>query len=172
MQNVLDAMRERRSVRAYRAEPVDGVLLDMVLEAGLYAASGKGRQSAEFVLVTDAALMKELSAMNAAVLGRDTDPFYGAPAVIVVFADSDASTWVEDGALALGNLMLATHALGLGSVWVHRARQMFESAEGKALKAAWGLAESLEGIGICALGWPLGEVPDAAERRAGRIHKV
>lgn len=172
MPSLIESIKERRSVRAYRNEPIDAALLDAILDAGLYAASGRGSQSTEFVLVTEATLLTKLSKMNADIMGRDTDPFYGAPAVVIVFADNNASTYVEDGALAMGNLMLAAHCLGLGSVWVHRARQMFESEEGQALKTAWGLSNSLTGIGICALGRPQSELPVAEERRAGRIHKV
>ena len=172
MENVLEALKTRRSIRAYSDKPVAGELVDQILEAGLYAASGNGRQSAEFVLVTDAALIKRLSQMNAAVMGASGDPFYGAPVAIVVFADSDVATFVQDGSLAMGNLMLAAHALGLGSVWINRAKQMFQSDEGKMLMSQWGLSQSMEGVGICVVGHAAGALPVAAPRRKGRIHRA
>jgi len=105
------------------------------------------------VAVTDPHLVKKLSLMNAAVMGSDSDPFYGAPCVVIVFGDSNVYTYVEDGSLAMGNMMNAAHSIGLGSCWIHRAREMFESEEGRALMAEWGIPESYKGVGNCILGY-------------------
>ena len=122
MRETIETLKTRRSCRAYQPRQVEEGLLQQVLEAGLYAPSGRGAQPVVFVVVQDQATLAELSRLNAAVMGADTDPFYGTPTVIVVLADRSRPTWVEDGSLALGNLMNAAHALGLGSCWIHRAR--------------------------------------------------
>ena len=170
MQNLLT----RRSVRAYTDKPIPADVLDAVLEAGIYAPSGMNRQPVTLVAVTDAKTRDALSAMNAAVMGREgSDPFYGAPVVIVVLADRSMSgTAFEDGCLAMGNLMNAAHAMGLGSCWIHRAREEFESEAGKELLKKWGLSGDLVGIGHCILGYAAGDLPEARERRDGRIVKI
>lgn len=162
----------RRAVRKYTDQQVPDELLDAVLEAGLYAPSGMNTQGVRFVAVRDRETRDLLSKLNAAVMGRDGDPFYGAPCFVVVLADPDIyGGWVEDGALAMGNLMNAAAALGLGSCWIHRARQVFDAPEGKALLKKWGLPENLRGIGNCILGYPA-EVPAAKPRVEGRVVKV
>lgn len=161
----------RRSVRKYTAEQVSDELLDAVLEAGLYAASGINTQNTIMVAVRDRETRDQLSRMNAAVMGSDSDPFYGAPCVIVVLVDPERYTWIEDGSLVMGNLMQAAYDAGLGSCWIHRAQQMFDSAEGKALLRKWGLPENLKGVGNCILGYA-DETPAAKPRKEGRIVKV
>ncbi len=167
MQNLL----QRRSVRKYTEQKVPEELLDQVLEAGIYAASGMNSQVSVLVAVTDRETRDLLSRMNAAVMESDADPFYGAPCVVVVLADPERNTWVEDASLVMGNLMNAAHAVGLGSCWIHRARQMFNSDEGKALLRKWGLPETLRGVGNCILGYPQ-DIPEPRERKAGRIVKI
>ena len=167
MKNLL----ERRSVRSYSQRQVDEKLLDQVLEAGLYAASGMNSQVSVMVAVTDRETRDQLSRMNAAVMGAQNDPFYGAPCVIVVLADPERYTWVEDASLVMGNLMNAAHALDLGSCWIHRAQQMFDSEEGKELLKKWGLPETLRGVGNCILGYPE-ETPAPKPRKEGRIVKI
>lgn len=167
MQNLL----QRRSIRKYSDRQVPKELLNQVLEAGIFAASGMNSQVSIMVAVTDKDTRDQLSRMNAAVMGTDTDPFYGAPCVVVVLADQERYTWVEDASLVMGNLMNAAHAVGLGSCWIHRARQMFDSDEGKALLKQWGLPETLRGVGNCILGYPQ-ETPEPRERKAGRIVKI
>ena len=167
MQNLL----ERRSIRKYKDTQIPDALLDQVLEAGLYSPSGMNTQNIIMAAVRDKETRDQLSKMNAAVMGRDTDPFYGAPCVIVVLGDAEAYPAVENGSLVLGNLMNAAHAVGLGSCWIHRARQMFETGEGKALLRSWGLKDTLVGIGNCILGYP-DEEPEARPRLEGRIVKV
>lgn len=167
MQNLL----QRRSVRKYTDRQVPEALLDQVLEAGIFAPSGMNSQVSVLVAVTDRETRDQLSRMNAAVMGTDGDPFYGAPCVIIVLADPERYTWVEDASLVMGNLMNAAHAVGLGSCWIHRAREMFDSEEGKALLKKWGLPETLRGVGNCILGYPE-QIPEARDRKADRIIKI
>ena len=166
-----EILKNRRSVRKYTGEQVRDDQLDAILEAGLYAPSGMNTQNTVMVAVRDKETRDQLSKMNAAVMGSENDPFYGAPCVIVVLAEPERYTWLEDGALVMGNLMNAAYEMGLGSCWIHRAQQMFESEEGKALLRKWGLREDLKGVGNCILGYPE-EVPEARPRRDGRIVKV
>ena len=170
---VLQNIRTRRSCRAYTAQQVEPEKLKAILEAGTWAASGHGWQAAKIVVLQDAAEIAELERMNAAVLGNpDGHPFYGAPVVCVVFADTNVNTWVEDGSLVIGNMMAAAHSLGLGSCWIHRARQEFESAEGKALMKKWGVSENYAGIGHCILGYAAQEPAPAKPRKADFIVRV
>lgn len=171
MNEVLNSLKTRRSVRAYKDTQVPNELLDQVLEAGLYAASGMNNQKVIMVAVRDKETRDYMSRLNAAAMGRDGDPFYGAPCVVVVLYDPEYSTGREDATLVLGNLMEATHAVGLGSCWIHRAYQVFESPEGKELLRKWGLPENLTGVGNCILGYAAQE-PEAKPRAEGRIVKI
>ena len=168
---MLENLKERRSIRKYKPEQVCDDHLDAVLEAGLYAASGMNTQNTIMVAVRDKETRDQLSRMNAKVMGTTSDPFYGAPCVVVVLVEPERYTAVEDGSLVMGNLMQAAHDIGLGSCWIHRARQMFESEEGKALLRKWGLREDLIGVGNCILGYA-DENPAPKSRREGRIVKV
>ena len=162
MKETIQDLTTRRSVKRYQPTQINRADLEKILKAGMNAPSGMGRQSAVMVVVQEPETVKQLSRMNAEVMGVHTDPFYGAPTVIVVFADKEVPTCKEDGSLVMGNLLNAAHALGLGSCWVHRAKEVFDSAEGKALMKKWGLKDSLEGIGHCILGY--GEGPEPAEK--------
>lgn len=166
---VLTAIRERRSIRKYKKEPIREEQLRAILEAATYAPTGQGMQSPVMVAVTDPETVRELSRLNARVMGTDNDPFYGAPAVVVVLADSERSTCVEDGSLVMGTLMLAAHSVGVDSCWIHRAREVFESPEGKELLKKWGLSEKYIGIGNCILGYRDCESPKAKERKKDYI---
>jgi len=168
---MLENLKNRRSIRRYKPDQVSETLLDAVLEAGLYAASGMNTQNTVMVAVRDKETRDQLSRMNAEVMGTDRDPFYGAPCVIVVLVDPERYTCVEDGALVMGNLMQAAYEAGLGSCWIHRAQQMFDSSEGKELLRKWGLPENLRGVGNCILGYP-DEAPAPKPRKEGRIVKV
>lgn len=169
MNEAMHNLLSRRSVRAYAPEQVPDDLLNAVLEAGLYAPSGMNTQGVRLVAVRNRETRDLLSRLNAQVMGSQSDPFYGAPCVIVVLADPELyGGWVEDGALAMGNLMNAAHALGLGSCWIHRARQVFDSPEGKELLRAWGLPEHLRGIGNCILGYSA-QNPEPRPRKDGRV---
>lgn len=161
----------RRSVRKYSDRPVEDEKLDKVLTAGLYAPTGMNNQAPVMVAVRDKATRDKLSRMNAAAMGASGDPFYGAPCVIVVLSDPERMTWVEDGSLVLGNLMNAAHSLGLGSCWIHRAKECFDTPEGKALLRAWGVPENYRGVGNCILGYAA-EEPEAKPRKSGRIIKI
>lgn len=173
MNPVMEAMLSRRSVRSYKPDLPDRALIDQVLEAGTYAATGRGQQSPIMIAVTNKELRDKLSRMNAAVMGSDSDPFYGAPVVIVVLADKNRpTTCVHDGSLVMGNLMLAAHALGLGSCWIHRAKEEFESEEGKELLKTLGIEGDYVGIGHCVLGYAEGELPKAAPRKENYIYFV
>ena len=171
---VLEAMRNRRSIRKYRPELPPREALQQIIDAGLYAASGHGLQTAIIVAVTDRALRDRLAEMNRVIGGWDEgfDPFYGAPAVLIVLADKSSCNCVYDGALAMGNMMLAAHALGLGSCWINRAKQEFDSEEGKKILRALGVEGDWEGIGHCIVGWPEGEAPEAKPRKEHRVYWV
>ncbi len=153
MNSAIENMITRRSIKKYKDTPVPEELLAEIVEAGMYAPCGMGKQSPIIIAVTDKALRNELSAMNAAVMGRDTDPFYGAPAVLVVLADKSVHTYLYDGALVMGNMMNAAHSLGLGSCWIHRAKEMFASPRGKEILHSLGIEGDYEGIGNCIVGY-------------------
>ena len=169
--DILEAMKRRRSIRAYKPQQITEEELDAVLEAGTFAASGMNMQPVKLVAVRDEATRSLLSRLNAQVMGTDADPFYGAPTFVVVFADTARSTYVEDGALAIGNMMLAAHSIGLGSCWIHRAREVFSMPEGKELMKKWGIPENFAGIGHCALGYAAVPLPPAGPRKPGMIIK-
>ena len=171
-ESILQNILTRRSVRAYKQDPVPEELLDKVLEAGTYAPTGMGRQSPVIVAVKDKPTRDKLMKMNAAVMGTDNDPYYGAPVIVLVLADKAANTRVQDASCVLENMMLAAHALGLASVWVNREKEMFESAEGKALLQKWGLIAPLEGVGAIALGHPAAPPAPAKPRKDGYIIKI
>lgn len=170
MNEVIKAIIERRSVRRYKPEMPPRELIEQVVEAGTYAASGKGGQSAIIVAVTNREDRDQLARMNREIMGAASDTFYGAPVVLVVLARLDSPHRVYDGSLVMGNLMLAAHALGLGSCWIHRARQEFASEEGRALLQKWGIKGEYEGIGHCILGYPDGPAAKAHPRKADYVH--
>ena len=171
-ETVLKSLRTRRSVRAYLPKQVEADALEAVLTAGTYAPTGMNRQAPVIVAVQNAEVIAKMSALNAAVMGSDKDPFYGAPTVLVVLADPEVRTWVEDGSLVMGNLMNAAHAVGLASCWIHRAREVFDTAEGKALLKEWGLPERLRGVGNCILGSAADPLPEARPRKDGYVVHV
>lgn len=161
----LETLKSRRSCRKYLPEQITEAELNAVLEAGTYAPTGMGSQSPVIVAVQNMETRNILSQMNAKIMGVDFDPFYGAPTILVVLASKSSMTYLNDGTCVLANLLNAAHAVGLGSCWIHRAKEEFESEEGKALLKSWGLAGDLEGIGHCALGYPDGELPNPAPRK-------
>ena len=161
----------RRSVRKYTAEQVSDELLDAVLKAGLYAPTAKNNQKPVMVAVRDKETRDLLSKINAEIMGIETDPFYGAPCVIVVLADPEVPTWIDDGSLVMGNLLNAANALNLGSCWINRARETFDRPEGKELLKKWGLPEHFRGVGNCILGYAA-EEPALKDRLDGRIIKI
>lgn len=147
-------------------------IIETVIRAGLYAASGKGKQTAIIVAVTDKALRDRLMEMNRKVgnMPEGKDPFYGAPVVLIVLSERDAPNHVYDGSLAMGNMLLAAHALGLGSIWINRAREEFDTEEGKAILRELGVEGDYEGIGHCVIGYMDGDTPAAAPRKPNRVY--
>ncbi len=172
MNEVLKNLAERRSCRNYKADPVPKEILDQILEAGTWAATGMGRQSPIMIAVTDRETRDRLSRMNAAVMGANNDPFYGAPVVIIVLADRSVPTWLYDGSLVMGNLMNAAHALGIGSCWIHRAKEEFDSEEGKKLLKDLGIEGDYEGIGHCILGYEAAPCKTPAPRKENYIYRI
>lgn len=168
----LEVLNTRRAIRSYEDRIPEKELLDQVLEAGTYAPTGMGKQSPIIVAVTNREMRDTLSHMNAGIMGRDGDPFYGAPVVLVVLADKDIPTYLYDGSLVMGNLMNAAHAVGLGSCWIHRAKEMFETEKGKALLKEWGIEGNYEGIGNCIIGYPAQSAPEPKPRKPDYIHYV
>ena len=154
MSEVLNNIYKRVSCRSYTEEPVSKEDLEKVVKAGLAAPTGMNKQTPIFLVVQDKETRDELSRVNAEIMGRDGDPFYGAPAVVVVLA---------------GSMLLAATDLGLGCCWVHRAKETFEREEGKALLKKLGVEGEYEGIGNLILGHPKGELPQPKEKREGRV---
>ena len=172
MNETLKVLTERRSCRGYKSDPVPAEILDQILEAGSYAATGMGKQSPIMIAVTDKKIRDQLSQMNAAVMGASNDPFYGAPVVIVVLADRSVSTYLCDGSLVMGNLMNAAHSLGIASCWIHRAKEEFDSPAGKAILKELGIEGDYEGIGHCILGYAAQENKKAAPRKENYIYRI
>jgi nitroreductase len=168
MTEALNCLERRRSIRSYLPDQITDKELNAVLRAGTYAPTGGGTQSPVMVAVQDPALRDLLSSLNARVMGAAIDPFYGAPTVIVVLGDKRGQTWLEDGCLVMGNLLNAAYAVGLGSCWVHRAREVFATDEGRRLLTEWGLdPERYVGIGHCVLGYANCEAQRPAPRKKG-----
>ncbi|MDO5344492.1 MAG: nitroreductase family protein [Lachnospiraceae bacterium] len=173
MNEVIRNIESRRSVRAYSQEQIEEEELKLILEAATYAPTGMGMQSPKIVVVQDAETIKELSRLNAAVMGSTGDPFYGAPTVVIVLADSNRPTYVEDGSLVIGTMMLAASSIGVGSCWIHRAKEVFASEEGKAYLKKWGIPDNYVGVGHCILGYPAkGAAGKAKPRKEDYIVRV
>ncbi len=169
MNETLKTIKTRRSVKKFKPDMPEKEIIDVIIDAGLRAASGRNMQSAIIVAVTDKELRDRLSEANAAVMGASTDPFYGAPVILAVLAKRDFPTYIYDGSLVMGNLMLAAHSLGVGSCWVHRAREVFDMPEWRAWLRSIGVGDEYEGIGNCVIGFPDGEYPSEKEIKAGRV---
>jgi len=172
MSEVINNMKTRRSIRKYKPDMIPEDMLNRIIEAGTYAATGMGKQSPIIIAVTNKEIRDKFSKMNAEIMGVDSDPFYGAPVVLIVLADKARPTYVYDGSLVMGNLMLAAHAEGIGSCWIHRAKEEFESAEGKAFLKSLGIEGDYEGIGHCVLGYTDGEEPKAMPRKENYVYCV
>lgn len=172
MESTLNDILSRRSIKKYKSTPVPQELTDKIINAGLYASSGMGAQSPIIIQVTNKEMRNKLAKMNADIMGADTDPFYGAPCVLIVLANKNCRTAIYDGSLVMENLMLAAHALGLGSCWIHRAKEEFESEEGKEILKSLGIEGEYIGIGHCIIGFADGEPKPQAERKPGRVYKI
>lgn len=169
----MNTLLSRRSIRKYKPEQITDEQLNAVLEAGKYAPSAANQQSAFFVVVQDKSAIQKITKMNAAVVGDPSiDPYYGAPTIILVFGEKSKYAPVEDASLAMGNMYNAAYSLGLGSCWVARTKQMFETEEGKALLKEWGVEGEYIGVGSCILGYPDCEQPKAAPRKENFVVMV
>lgn len=172
MLETIQDLKTRRSCRGYKEEQISEEQLNQILEAGTYAPTGMGMQSPIMVVVQDKETIAQLSRMNAKIMGTDGDPFYGAPTVVIVLADKNRPTYLEDGSLVMGNLMNAAHAVGVDSCWIHRAKEVFESEAGQALLKEWGIEGDYVGVGNCILGYRDGELPKAKPRKENYIYIV
>ena len=172
MSNLLETMKTRRSIRKFKGEPIPNDILEQIIEAGTYAATGMNMQSPIIVAVTNKEIRDEFSKWNAEIMGKDIDPFYGAPVVLIVLAKKERPTAVYDGSLVMGNLMLMAHELGIGSCWIHRAKEEFETERGKEFLKKLGIEGEYEGIGHCALGYVDGEYPAVLPRKEDWVYYV
>ena len=174
MNEIIKAMEERRSIRKFKPDMPAKADLQQIIEAGLYAANGMGKQATITIAVTNKKLRDRLSAINAKIGGwkEGFDPFYGAPVVRVVLADKSMPTYIYDGTLVMGNLMLEAHALGVDSCWIHRAKEEFESEEGREILKSLGIEGDYEGIGHCILGYVDGEEPQCHPRKDNWVYRA
>ena len=172
MSETLNVLKTRRSCRAYKPDPVEDEKLNAIIEAGTYAATGMGKQSPIIIVVKDKALRDKLMKMNAAIMGMDIDPFYGAPELLIVLADKAIPTYIYDGSLVMGNMMNAAADLGVASCWVHRAKEEFESEEGKAILKELGIEGDYEGIGHLILGYAAKPLPNPAPRKENYVYRA
>ncbi|MCD8200502.1 MAG: nitroreductase family protein [Clostridia bacterium] len=163
--DVIETLKSRRSIRAFTDQPLTDEQVKTIAEVGTYAASGMGKQPAKILAITNKELIAQLSKINAGVMGMNLDPFHNAPAVFVVLSDKSLPTYLYDGTLVMANMMHAANALGLGSCWVHRAKETYESAEGKEILKKYGIEGNYEGIGNLIVGYPA-EEKEAAPRKA------
>ncbi len=169
---VLEALLTRRSVRKYLSKPLDPQALEAVLQAGTYAPTGMGKQSPVIVAVESPEDRQAVQALNQKARGFASDPYYGAPVILVVLADPERGTCVEDGSCVLATMMIAAHALGLATCWIHGEQEMFQLPEGKSLLEKWGLPTSLRGVGSVAIGYGDGPAPEPKPRKEDYILRV
>ena len=172
MAETLITLKTRRSCRAYKPGHVEEEKLNAIIEAGTYAASGMGKQSPIILVIKEQKVRDRLAKINADVMGAETDPFYGAPELLVVLANKDIPTYIYDGSLVMGNMMNAAADLGIASCWVHRAKEEFESEEGKAILKEYGVEGNYEGIGNLILGYAAEAADVAALRKADYVFKI
>lgn len=173
MSEVFENIYTRRSYRNYKSDMVPREVIERVCEAGTFAATGMNRQSPIIIAVTDKETRDSIMNLNASIMGREgTDPFYGAPVILIVLADKSVSTHIYDGSLVMGNMMLAAHELGLGSCWIHRAKEEFETDMGRELLSSLGIEGDYEGIGHLILGYPDGDEPQLRPRKDGYVYFV
>lgn len=174
MNAMINELKERRSIRSFKADAVPQEVLDQIIEAGLYAASSMGKQNTIIVQVANEEMRRTISSMNREIGGwpESFDPFYGAPAMLIVLGKKENGNCVQDGSLVMANLMQAAHALGLGSCWIHRAKEEFATDWGKAVLAKLGITEEYEGIAHCAIGYIDGDIPAPAPRKEHRVYRI
>ena len=175
MNEVMKALLDRRSIRQYEDKAVPAELIEQIVEAGLHAPSSMGKQNSKIVVITNKELIHELSVVNNEIGGwpEGNDPVYGAPVVLLVLGYNGMGKQKYDGSVIMENLMLAAHSLGLGSCWIHRAKEQMETPVGKKILDTLGLsADEWEGIGNCIIGYPKGEAPKAAARKEDRVYHI
>lgn len=169
MNDTIKTLIERRSCKKFKSEQIKDKELNLILQAGMNAPTGKGMQSPIILVLQDKKNIDKLRKLNAKILGADVDPFYNAPTVLVVMADKNMFTHVEDASLVLGNMMNAAFSLGVGSCWIHRAKEEFQTEEGKALLKEWNIPENYEGVGHCVLGYSDMEYSEPKPRKKDYI---
>ena len=174
MNETIKTLKERRSIRSFKPDMPAKADIDAVIDAGLYAANGRGKQAVITIAVTDKEIRDKIAESNRMIggWGEGFDPFYGAPVILIVLADKSCPTGIYDGSLVMGNLMNAAYSVGLGSIWIHRAKEEFETDEYKALLRSLGIEGEWEGIGHCALGYPAADTPAPAPRKDGRVYYI
>ena len=174
MNDTLKVLETRRSCRNFKPDMVPEEILEQILKAGTYAATGMGKQSPIIIAVTKKELRDQLSEENRKIMGapEGMDPFYGAPVILIVLAKKTVPTHVYDGSLVMGNLMNAAESLGVANIWIHRAKEEFESEEGKEILRSLGIEGDYEGIGHCILGYADGDTPKAAPRKDSYVYYV
>ncbi len=172
MSEVLENIKTRRSIRSFSSKMIPKDVLDQIITAGTYAPTGMNQQSPIILAITNPEMRDKISRLNAEILGSNDDPFYGAPVILIVLADKACKNRVYDGSLVMGNLMLAAHDLGVGSCWIHRAKEEFERPEGLEILKALGIEGEYEGIGHCALGYVKGDYPSPPARKKNWVYYV
>jgi nitroreductase len=165
MNEVIKTILERRSVKKYKPEQIKDEELQQILEAGKYAACGRNMQAGKMAVVQNPEIIAQMAKINAEIMHANINPFYGAPTVIVVFADKNVPTYVEDGSLIIGNMLLAAHSLGIDSCWIHRAKETFETEQGRKWRKEWNIGDEYVGVGHCILGYRDTEYPKAKARK-------
>ncbi|MBQ6539529.1 MAG: nitroreductase [Oscillospiraceae bacterium] len=174
MSDLMTIIKERRSIRKYKSDPLPKELIDRIMEAGVFAASGMGKQAPIIIAVTNRELRDKIAEENRKIGGWEEgfDPFYGAPVILIVASNLDARTAVYDGSVTLGNMMLMAHELGLSTCWIHRAKEEFASDFGKEILDSLGIEGDYEGVGHLALGYIDGDMPAAHPRKPGRTFYI
>ena len=172
MNETIKTILSRKSTKKYLPDPVPEEILNQIIEAGIYAPTGQGKQSPIILAVTNKEVRDRISKLNAAVMGRDMDPFYGAPAVLVVLANKAVGTYVYDGSVVIENMLIAAQSLGVGACWIHRAKEVFESEEGKQILQSLGIEGEYEGIGNCIIGYPDGPLHPDVPRKEGYVYYI
>lgn len=174
MGEAVEKILSRRSVKSFKPDMPDEETINRIVRAGTYAPTGMNRQSPIIIAVTNKEVRDKISRLNSAVMGRgeDFDPFYGAPVILIVLADKSVPTYVYDGSLVMGSLLLAAHDLGLGACWIHRAKEEFEMPEGKEILKSLGIEGDYEGIGHCAVGFAKGGMPALKPRKENYVYYI
>ena len=172
MNEIINAIITRRSCKNFKPDMVPTEIMDQIIEAGLFAASGKGKQAPIIIAITDKDTRDKMSSLNAKYLGTKADPFYGAPIALAVLVEKSVPTGIYDGSLVLGNMMLAAHSLGIGSCWIHRAKQSFEDEEGKEILKKLGIEGDYEGIGYCVIGYSATDNSRIIPRKENRVFRI